>query len=101
MLFRSSLVKVDGKFYGGITNIGRKPTITGENPVGVETFILKLEPEMDLYGKNIEVQLLHFQRPEQKFSGIEELKEQIERNKKAAVAYFERNCLPGDESPEM
>ena len=96
-----SLVKVDGKFYGGITNIGRKPTITGENPVGVETFILKLEPEMDLYGKNIEVQLLHFQRPEQKFSGIEELKEQIERNKKAAVAYFERNCLPGDESPEM
>lgn len=96
-----SLVKVDGKFYGGITNIGRKPTITGENPVGVETFILKLEPEMDLYGKNIEVQLLHFQRPEQKFSGIEELKEQIERNKIAAVSYFERNCLPGDESPEM
>lgn len=96
-----SQVKVDGKFYGGISNIGRKPTITGKNPVGVETFILKLEPEMDLYGKNIEVQFLHFQRPEQKFSGLEELKEQIERDKKAAVAYFEKNCLPEDESPEM
>ncbi len=95
-----SQVKIEGKYFGGITNIGRKPTITGENPVGVETFILGLKGEMDLYEKHMEVQLLHFQRPEQKFSGLEKLKEQIERDKKAAVAYFDRYCLPQDESPE-
>ena len=42
-----------GKWYGGVSNIGRKPTIQGENPVGVETFIMGLDE--DLYGKNVEI----------------------------------------------
>lgn len=86
-----SRVLVDNKYYGGVSNIGRKPTITGENPVGVETFILGLEEGTDIYGKNIEVQLLDFDRPEQKFSGLEELKERIERDKQYAQEYFKRN----------
>ena len=60
----ASRVLIDGKYYGGVSNIGAKPTITGENPVGVETFVLGLESGVDLYGKNIEVQLLDFERPE-------------------------------------
>ena len=34
-----SEVEIDGKLYPGITNIGRKPTIKGEHPAGVETHI--------------------------------------------------------------
>lgn len=80
-------VLVDGTYYGGVTNIGRKPTVAGEYPVGVETFIMGMDE--DLYGKNIEVQLFHFERPEQKFESLELLKEQIERDKQAAWAYFQ------------
>lgn len=86
-----SRVSVDGKYFGGVSNIGRKPTITGENPVGVETFILDLEEGANLYGRNIEVQLLNFERPEQKFSGLEELKAQIERDKEYASQYFKNH----------
>ena len=77
-------------YYGGVSNIGRKPTIHGENPVGVETFILGLKDGADLYGKEIQVQLLHFERPERKFAGLEDLKEQIERDKEYAAEYLER-----------
>ena len=85
-----SLVQVDGMYYGGVSNIGRKPTIHGENPVGVGTFILGLKDGADLYGKEIQVQLLHFERPERKFAGLEDLKEQIERDKEYAAEYLER-----------
>lgn len=83
-----SRILVDGNDYGGITNIGKKPTITGENPVGVETFVFGLKEE--LYGKQIEVQLLNFERPERKFDSLEQLKEQLERDKEYGMAYLEK-----------
>jgi len=83
-----SQVLVDGSLYRGVSNIGKKPTVAGESPVGVETFIMGLEE--NLYGKEIEVQLLNFERPEQKFASLKELKERIEKDKEYAAAYFER-----------
>lgn len=83
-----SQVLVDGSLYRGVTNIGKKPTVAGESPVGVETFIMGLEE--NLYGKEIEVQLLNFERSEQKFASLKELKERIEKDKEYAAAYFER-----------
>ena len=84
-----SRVLVDGVYYGGVTNIGSKPTVSGENPVGAETFILGAVK--NLYGKEIEVQLLDFERPEQKFSGFEELKARIELDKRYAMEFFEKH----------
>lgn len=84
-----SRVWICGKYYGGVTNIGRKPTIKtadGASPVGVETFIFDYSG--DLYGKEIEVGLLHFLRPERKMSGMEELKEQISRDKDSARKFL-------------
>ncbi len=87
-----SKVLVDGKYYGGITNIGKKPTIRGDNPISVETFVFDLD--QDLYGKPIEVQLLNFERPERKFQSLEELKSQINKDKEYGLSYLERfNCL--------
>lgn len=83
-----SQVVVDDKVYQGVTNIGRKPTVEGNSPVGVETFILELEE--NLYGKEIEVQLLNFERPEQKFDSLDALKKQIEIDKEYAAGYFKR-----------
>ena len=75
----------------GVTNFGRKPTINGDNPVGVETFIFDFDG--DIYGKMIEVQLLEFDRGEQKFASLEELKERIEKDKEFALKYFAENPL--------
>ncbi len=72
---------IDGVLYNSITNIGRKPTIEGRHPVGVETYIYDLN--QDLYDKWIEVRLTKFMRPEMKFSGIEELKAQVLSDKES------------------
>lgn len=84
-----SRVLVDNVYYRGVTNIGRKPTVEGENPVGVETYIFNLDE--DLYGKYIEVQLLEFDRGEHKFASLEELKERIEKDKEFAADWFEKH----------
>jgi riboflavin kinase/FMN adenylyltransferase len=81
-----SKVYIDGKYYGGITSIGKKPTIEGEFPVGVETYIFGINK--DIYGKTIEVQLLHFVRPEWKFDGLEQLKVQIEKDRDYGLEYL-------------
>ena len=81
-----SLVTVEGIRYGGITNIGKKPTIEGEFPVGAETYLLDFDG--NLYGKQIEVQLLHFERPERKFDSLEELRKQLCRDKEAGLNYL-------------
>jgi riboflavin kinase/FMN adenylyltransferase len=86
-----SRVLARGQYYSGVTNIGRKPTIEGNAPVGVETFLLDAEEDMDLYGEMIEVQLLNFERPEQKFASLEELKARIELDKKYASGYMKKH----------
>ena len=82
-----SRVLVDNVYYHGVTNIGKKPTVEGRYPVGVETYIFDLD--RDIYGDTIEVQLLAFDRPEQKFASLEELKQRIEMDKEFAAGYFE------------
>lgn len=63
------------KIYYGISNIGVKPTVDENFKKGLETFIFDFDE--DLYGANLEVQLLYHVRPEQKFASMEELKKQM------------------------
>jgi len=77
-----SVVMVDGKVFKGMTNIGRKPTVSDSGRVGVETYIYDFDE--DVYGKYIEVRLLEFMRPEMKFEGVEQLKAQIHSDIEAA-----------------
>lgn len=83
-----SKVLIDGKEYHGVTNVGRKPTIAGENPVGVETHILDVA--QDLYGKEVKVEFLKFVRPEQKFDSVESLKNQMQQDVATAERYFQK-----------
>ena len=68
----------DGQVYGGITNVGCKPTIKGINPVGVETHLFRFGEQ--IYGRRIKVEFLAVVRPEQKFRSLEELKEQMQKD---------------------
>lgn len=81
-----STVKMEGKIYGGITNVGKKPTVKGEYPVGVETFMFGVGQE--LYGKLIEVRLHHFLRSEIKFQNLDELKAQIIKDKEEGLNFL-------------
>lgn len=64
--------------YFGITNIGVKPTISGEEAKGIETHLFDYEG--DLYGRELIVEFYEFERPEQKFDSLENLKEQLEKD---------------------
>lgn len=79
----SSIVVIDDKEYAGMTNIGRKPTISEKEAVGVETYIYDFDE--DVYGKGLTVRLKEFLRPEMKFDSIEDLKHQIESDLKRAA----------------
>lgn len=76
---------IDGKAYPGITNIGYKPTI-GESFRGVETYIFDFDG--DLYGKNIDVELWKYKRPEIKFDSVEALKAQMQADISSGKEYF-------------
>lgn len=68
------MLRGNGKKYKGITNIGVKPTVDGED-VLIETHILDFND--DIYGMDIMVSLIEFIREEKKFDNLEALKEQI------------------------
>jgi len=81
-------ISVEGKHYNGITNVGTKPTITADNRVFAETNILDFNE--DVYGKRVNVKLLHFERPERKFADLNKLKEQISSDISNGKSYFKR-----------
>lgn len=74
----SSIVVVGDRTFKGMTNIGRKPTVSSNNQVGVETYIYDFDE--DVYGKFIEVKLCEFRRPEMKFESVEKLKAQMKKD---------------------
>ena len=69
-----STVTVDGRVYVGVTNIGLRPTV-GTDTVRSETHILGFDG--DIYGKEVDVRLISFIRPEKKFDSFDELILQI------------------------
>ncbi len=83
--------EVGRKTYYGIADIGRKPTIEGENPLGVETFLFDFEG--DLYGEIMKISFLHYVRPEQRFNGLEALKAQIGKDIEMAKDWLEKQGL--------
>ncbi len=79
-------VFIGGEEYCGVTNVGRKPTIEGDNPVGVETNVLDFSD--DVYNSTVEVEFLHGIRGETKFESIDALKAQLQQDIKIARIYF-------------
>jgi riboflavin kinase/FMN adenylyltransferase len=83
-------MEIDGVWYQGVCNIGFKPTFN--QPAlrpSVEVHLFQFN--QDIYGKNVMVEWHLYLRREQKFSGIEELVSQIEKDKQNAIDYFVRN----------
>jgi riboflavin kinase/FMN adenylyltransferase len=78
----ASATMIDEIWLPSVTNIGVRPTVGGEG-ICAETHIPGFDEE--LYGYFINVRLDKFLRPEQKFSGLEELKSQIAADTASAM----------------
>lgn len=70
----------------GITNVGRKPTVEGDNPTGVETHLFDVSE--NLYGEKVRISFLEFVRPEQRFPSLLALKEQMQHDIEYGKHYF-------------
>ena len=67
------------------------PTFGGDPEVTVETHVMDFDRE--LYGEKIRVRFLHRLRVEKKFESIDALRDQIERDYRRAVRYFEMDLV--------
>ena len=88
-----SIVTVDGTAFPGMTNIGVRPTVSGDGTITAETHLFGFSG--DLYGKSAQTDLLHFRRPEKRFGSLEELKTAMEADIRAGEDLFRRDfpCL--------
>ncbi len=79
---------IDGVWRRSITNVGVRPTFDDEKMPSIETFVFDFDG--DLYGDVLRVRFLYRIRDERKFSGIDELKSQIQIDSATALRYFKR-----------
>lgn len=78
-------VHAGGHIYCGAANVGVKPTVSDRGTAGLETSLLDFDG--DLYGTRIRTDLLHYVRPEMRFHSVEELTEQIARDRAVVAAW--------------
>ena len=69
----------------GVANVGMRPTVNGKQPV-LEAHLFDFEG--DLYGQLLAVEFKAFIRPEQKFEGLDKLKQQIESDIQQVRNFF-------------
>lgn len=67
-------LRVDGQRHAAVTNIGKRPTVSGTT-VTVEAHVLDFQG--DLYDRPVTLELVGRLRGEQKFTGLDALKAQI------------------------
>lgn len=81
------MVRVDGRHYMAVTNIGSRPTVGGHH-VTVEPWLLDFEG--DLYRQEITLEFHAFLRPEKKFDSLDALQEEIRKNAAETRKIFEK-----------
>ncbi|MCM3113927.1 bifunctional riboflavin kinase/FAD synthetase [Neobacillus sp. MER 74] len=82
-------MKVHSKWYTGVCNIGYKPTFNKDALLpSVEVHLFDFNE--NIYGEEVIIEWHLHLRNEQKFSGIQELVAQIERDKQNSLNYFNK-----------
>ncbi len=76
-------VRVEGKFFRGMCNIGNRPTVNGTD-CRIEVNIFS-DKNLDLFSKEITLIFKKYLRNEKKFSSIDELKAQLKIDKKRCL----------------
>ncbi|MBO5252142.1 MAG: bifunctional riboflavin kinase/FAD synthetase [Bacteroidaceae bacterium] len=76
-------VSVGGKQWKGMLNIGHRPTLNNGTNLSIEVHILDFEG--DIYRQKMRIEFIDFLRPETKFSSVDELIEQMKKDKEATI----------------
>lgn len=86
----------DGRMQPGVANYGLRPTVeAGATVARLEVHVLT--PTTLTYGDRVTVRWLRFLRPERRFSGVDELRKQIEADREAALQALQK--ISAEESP--
>lgn len=81
--------KVSGNWYKGVLNLGYKPTFHDPSTVKLSLEVHIIDFSDSIYDEEVQVMWIKRIRSEQKFNSIEELIEQIQRDKEAAILHLE------------
>ena len=76
---------VEGKNYKGMMSIGFRPTVNGRTRV---TEVNLFDFNQDIYGKTIRVYVKKYLRSEVKFNGLEELTQQLHKDKEESLKWL-------------
>lgn len=77
-------VAVNGEKYPGMLYIGNRPTLSNDNAISLEVNILNFSG--NLYNREIEVFFEEYIRENRKFDSLEELKQQLTRDREQALS---------------
>ena len=86
-------VWVGERSYAAVANVGVRPTVDGVGAVTVEPWLLDFTG--NLYDREVRVDFYEFLRPEQKFDGLDQLRQAILLNADQTRAYFAHREQPG------
>lgn len=81
-VIRSTIQKQE---YFGVLNIGTRPTVNGEYR-SIEAHFLDFD--LDIYNKQITIEIIKYIRPEIKFNDLNELKDQITKDIEVAKSHI-------------
>lgn len=81
-------IEMNGQVFKGMAYIGQRPTINGMTR-NIEVNIFDFNQE--IYGQDVKMNFLEFLRHDVKFTGLEALKEQLQKDKEATLAYFKKS----------
>lgn len=76
-------VTYKNKSYGAMLNIGYRPTVSNEHKLNIEAHIFDFSGE--IYGDELEIEFIQRTRDEQKFNSVDELKQQLAKDKITAL----------------
>lgn len=90
------LVYVSGfPLKGGMLNVGTRPTVEESGVKSIEVNIFDFSE--DIYGKVVKVLILRKIRDEQKFSGLDLLRQRLEKDRKQAKAVIQEYAEKGED----
>lgn len=83
-------IDIQGKIHGGMMSIGKRPTVEDTEQITIEVHVFDWSE--DLYGQRIRIFMVAKMRNEEKYNGLEELKQQLRLDEKQARELLNKNA---------
>lgn len=84
----AAFIEVKGRQWPAMLNIGHRPTVEETGKMSIEAHLFDFKE--DLYDQEVNIIFRHYLREEQKMNSLEQLKEQLEKDKENALSLLQR-----------